>query len=1014
MKRASLTRLAGAAAGGLFITTLTLTPAQADLAEHDFSTPGDVGSFWQWGTSDGISTNEDGQLCGTSTGDGIGSGGIGASFPLSAGDNVASLDLITTGEVQVKVVSGVNDSVEHALEIIDADATSEVTIPFTVAEDADPAKLIIDVSNNADGSARTVCIDNASVSAQVNQISNGGFDNGLEGWGHYGFVEGSARVEDGVFCATVPAGTANPWDAALYQDLSFAAGDYTFSFDTSGAGPIRGHVQQEGGSYTPYGVIEAAGTDELTSHSVDVSVTDDPVDPRMAFQVGGNPESWEFCADNVAYTGGVEREPYVPETGPRVRVNQVGYLTAGPKNATLVTGSETPIPWSLTSDGTEVASGSTTVLGTDDSAGLHVHDIDFSAVTTPGDYTLAADGETSYEFTIGTEAYEDLRTDALNYFYLARSGIDIDGEIVGEEYAREAGHVSEAGGDATNQGDLNVPCQNASDAAKVYTDEYGWNSCDYTLDVVGGWYDAGDHGKYVVNGGIATAQLLGTYERSKTAASADLGALADGTLNVPESSNGIPDVLDEARWELEFMMDMRVPEGAQFAGLVHHKIHDDGWTGLPLAPADDPQVRELHRPSTAATLNLAATAAQGARLFAPYDAEFAAELLTAARETFVAAQGTPDLYAPASDGADGGGPYDDDEVADEFYWAAAELFLTTGEQQYEDFLLSSPVNTEDSFPTAGFSWDQLDGIAKLNLATVPNGFSDRDAILAQVLGGADALVATQSGQEFGVALPDDGFVWGSNSQVLNNQVVLGTAFDLTADERYADALVESMDYLLGRNALNWSYITDYGTVTSQNQHSRWFTHQLDESLPNPPAGSVAGGPNADVGTWDPVITSTYPDKDCAAQLCYIDHIESWSTNEITVNWNSALSWVASWLADYDQGAPVTQQCEAHYIVHGSWATGFNTQVWVKNVSDETIKNWELTWAFPSDATVSHQAWSARWSQDGAWVSAKSMPWNAQLRPGARVTLGFIGEPGSLANAAPEQFWINGQPCTMAG
>ncbi|GMA34425.1 hypothetical protein GCM10025876_06290 [Demequina litorisediminis] len=247
------------------------------------------------------------------------------------------------------------------------------------------------------------------------------------------------------------------------------------------------------------------------------------------------------------------------------------------------------------------------------------------------------------------------------------------------------------------------------------------------------------------------------------------------------------------------------------------------------------------------------------------------------------------MYAPAADGADGGGPYDDDDVSDEFYWAAAELFLTTGEAEFEDYLLSSPVAGADSFPVGGFSWDSLGAIAKMDLATVPNDFEARDAVTAQVIAGAEGILAEQQAQEFGLALPDDGFVWGSNASVLNNQVVLATAFDLTGEGDFADAVVESMDYLLGRNALNVSYVTGYGDVTSENQHSRWFAAPLSDALPHPPAGSVAGGPNADVGTWDPTISGLYPDDDCAPQFCYVDHIQSWATNEITVNWNSALS-----------------------------------------------------------------------------------------------------------------------------
>src|SRR5690606_4797288 len=132
-----------------------------------------------------------------------------------------------------------------------------------------------------------------------------------------------------------------------------------------------------------------------------------------------------------------------------------------------------------------------------------------------------------------------------------------------------------------------------------------------------------------------------------------------GTLAIPEAGNGVPDVLDEARWELEFMLRMMVPDGEALTGMVHHKVHDDEWTGLPLLPDRDDRRRELHRPSTAATLNLAAAAAQGARLFTRYDPAFAARLLEAAEKAYGAARAHPALYAPEADGMAGGGAYAD-------------------------------------------------------------------------------------------------------------------------------------------------------------------------------------------------------------------------------------------------------------------------------------------------------------------------------------------------------------------
>ncbi|MEK8106765.1 cellulase N-terminal Ig-like domain-containing protein [Micromonospora sp. M12] len=216
------------------------------------------------------------------------------------------------------------------------------------------------------------------------------------------------------------------------------------------------------------------------------------------------PSTQTICLDDVSLRGGEPPEPYEPDTGPRVRVNQVGYLPGGPKNATVVTESTTPLPWQLRSSaGTVVASGTTTARGVDAASGQNVQTVDFSSYRTLGTgLTLTVDGETSHPFDISGALYDQLRSDSLQFFYAQRSGIAIDGDLIGDEYARPAGHL----GVAPNQGDTNVPCQPGV--------------CDYSLDVRGGWYDAGDHGKYVVNGGIATYQLLNTFERTKTAATA--------------------------------------------------------------------------------------------------------------------------------------------------------------------------------------------------------------------------------------------------------------------------------------------------------------------------------------------------------------------------------------------------------------------------------------------------------------------------------------------------------------
>ncbi|MGW0841919.1 glycoside hydrolase family 9 protein [Streptomyces sp. NPDC002787] len=715
---------------------------------------------------------------------------------------------------------------------------------------------------------------------EVEQVKNGTFDTTTAPWWTTANV--TAALTDGRLCAEIPGGTTNRWDAAVGQnELTLVKGEsYRFSFSASGT--PQGNVLRAivGLSVAPYDTyFEVSPQLNVSGDSYSYTFTS-PVDTtqgQVGFQLGGNTDPFTFCMDDVSLLGGVPPEVYEPDTGPRVRVNQVAYLPAGPKNATLVTDATAKLPWKLkNASGAVVAHGSSTPRGVDASSGQNVHSIDFGAYRKRGTgFTLVVDGETSRPFDIDPSAYERLRLDSLKYYYTQRSGTPISDELR-PGYGRAAGHVDVA----PNQGDGNVPCQPGV--------------CDYRLDVTGGWYDAGDHGKYVVNGGISTWEVLSTYERSLHARTGESEKLGDGSLNIPESGNKVPDLLDEVRWELDFLLKMQVPQGKPLAGMAHHKIHDEQWTGLPLMPADDPQKRELHPPSTAATLNLAATAAHAARLYRPYDRAFATKALAAARTAWAAAQAHPAMYASESDGI-GGGTYADTDVTDEFYWAAAQLYLTTGEKAFQDHVLASPAHTADIFGPIGFDWARTAAAGRLDLAIVPNRLPGRDKVRQSVLRGADRYLTTLKAHPYGMPYAPDNnlYDWGSNHQILNNAVVIATAYDISGASKYREGALQSMDYLFGRNALNISYVTGYGEVDARNQHSRWYAHQLDPDQPNPPAGTLAGGPNSSI--QDPYAQGKL--QGCVGQFCYIDDIQSWSTNEHTINWNAALARMASFVAD---------------------------------------------------------------------------------------------------------------------
>jgi endoglucanase len=568
---------------------------------------------------------------------------------------------------------------------------------------------------------------------------------------------------------------------------------------------------------------------------------------------------------------------------PAVRVNQVGYLPRFPKRATVHNDSDAPLAWELkNADGTVVAKGTTKPFGDDAGAGEHLHVIDFSSVVTPGSgYVVVVGADKSAPFDIGDSVYKDLKVDALRFFYYQRSGVAISMPFAKEErWTHPAGHV----------GDRSVPC--APEAG-----------CKYSLDVSGGWYDAGDYGKYVVNGGISVWTLLNQYERARAFGSTT-GAVADGALGIPESSNGVPDILDEARYEIEFLLRMQVPDGQPKAGMAHHKIHDIKWSPLGQAPNDSTLPRFLKPPSTAATLNLAAVAAQAARIWSTIDKPFSARCLTAAEKAWNAAQEHSAVYAPASD-KEGGGPYEDGNVKDEFYWAAAELYTTTGKRAYEDFVKGSSFlkkfPAQASGATSSLTWQDTAALGSITLAVAPSSL-DRASVAElrkQIVGAADRYLDLAEKSGHGVPVGGSAYPWGSNSLVLDNALVLALAHDFTHDAKYAGGVVEALDYILGRNPLSKSYVSGYGENPLEHPHHRFFAAQLDPKFPSPPPGFVSGGPNS--GLQDPQVKSAGL-QGCAPQKCYLDHIQAYSANEVAINWNAPLAWAAAYLDEVATGS----------------------------------------------------------------------------------------------------------------
>ncbi|MCR5249352.1 MAG: glycoside hydrolase family 9 protein [Lachnospiraceae bacterium] len=595
----------------------------------------------------------------------------------------------------------------------------------------------------------------------------------------------------------------------------------------------------------------------------------------------------------------VEEEPWARAL---ILTNQLGYIEDAAKKATLLNDSDKPVSFSLIDENGRVAyEGKSIPYGYDADSGDMVHVLDFSEADAPGEYCIEAeDGARSRSFSIGVSSvYSSLLYDSLNYFYQNRSGIEIESSLIcsgdGSELSRAAGHTP--------------------DLASV--DQcWGYSASSGTQDVSGGWYDAGDHGKYVVNGGISLWLLQNMYEAALYCGTE--AAYADGTMSIPENGNSFPDLLDEARWEMEWMFTMLVPDGS-CRDMVYHKVHDIKWTGLGVAPADDPQERILKPPTTAATLNVAACAAQASRLWAGIDKAFAEECLDVAVRCYDAACDHPDMYAPLDESV-GGGAYGDDDVSDEFYWAATELWLTTGEENYHKDMKSSPwylavPETMDGGESVGacgsFDWGHTAALASMSICLNEDACdsSEYKKTKDNLLETAEHYLSLCDEQGYGQPYaassiayndPDNGYIWGSNSVVADNAVILAYAYLISGDSAYFDGAVSGMDYLLGRNPMDYSYVTGYGSHAVTYPHHRFWAKQIDDSFPMAPAGVLSGGPNS--GMQDPWVRGMGWKKGTIPPAkCYLDHIEAWSVNECTINWNAPLAWLSGFLTEYSPG-----------------------------------------------------------------------------------------------------------------
>ncbi|NLB63311.1 MAG: hypothetical protein GX801_04300 [Fibrobacter sp.] len=474
-----------------------------------------------------------------------------------------------------------------------------------------------------------------------------------------------------------------------------------------------------------------------------------------------------------------------------------------------------------------------------------VQKADFSKLTDEGLYIIEAVGESrSMAFRIRKDVYADAYQDIQRAFYLWRASTEIPEEH-GGIFAREFGHPDD---DLAYHEDLDKPK-------------------GATRDVSRGWYDAGDYGKYVVNAGMSVAMLqLFMYLHPDWT--------GDEILNIPESGNGIPDLFDEVRWEFDWLLKMQDDDGGVF-----FKVTPKNFSGN-VMPADDPSVRFVIGKSTSSTLNFVAMTAQAYRRYKDIDPAFADTCLARAKLAWAWAKKNDKI--PYTQGANSKlfkdvrtGGYGDNSFSDEFYWAAAELFLSTKDKKYKEELTGNfKVNT--------VGWNSVASLGIYSLALEAKSIDKDlgDSLAEVVLAKADAMLTEI--EKSPMRLPNLSFYWGSNGAVASAAATLLVAHKLSDDLSYLKAAGEMADYFFGKNPLNRSYVTGIGYNYPRNPHARIL---IADKIPEPIPGYVVGGPNGSGGDGplDRLINTG-----CASAKCYTDDTKSYASNEIAINWQAPL------------------------------------------------------------------------------------------------------------------------------
>lgn len=498
----------------------------------------------------------------------------------------------------------------------------------------------------------------------------------------------------------------------------------------------------------------------------------------------------------------------------------------------------------------------------DPATGLNLCKGDFSDFTKEGDfYIWMEDGSTSFVFTISENPYLKVRNDSLKSFYFQRSGMDLIEEHAGM-FNRVGGHRDKL-------------------------DYHPSSPIEGKKDVSGGWYDAGDFGRYITPGSIALGLMLIGYEQFPEKFSFD-------NLNIPESGNGIPDFLDEMKYEIFWMLKMQHREDDEYKGLLPYMVNSKSY--LWEMPSIESQKQEIYGFSTFATANFTAVTSMAYRVYKDIDPKFAKKCLEASKLAWEAIEDREEYpkggYQRPEGTATGGYA---EKAIDNFYevddrtWAAVELYLSTGDRRYEEYAQNGLLSE------SGWSMGWLDTIGFAKIQYLLGDGADthlKTTLREEFIAYCEELITQLEGDGFKTVLKPEDYIWGSNGELLlrAQQLILG--YEITNNRKFYNGALYQLNYMLGLNVNNISFVVGNGTVYPKNiHHAVMDSDGVEESFP----GLIPGGPNKNLDN-DNTLRDYFTD-DTPPARCYIDDGGSWATNENCIIYSAPLIPVSAYFTN---------------------------------------------------------------------------------------------------------------------